>query len=290
MTLITVASWEDRFLLGARRLLSEERISHATIFYYEEFAKRTLSSRIAVKRLCVRKRVTLDLIPLKFENPVESWMKARNICIEKRKQIKHAFLDISTMPRDLIWSLLSFLRELKIKSTYVYNKPASYHSKWLSRDPGNPRLVYKLAGESQFGLKTTLLVITGFDLERTQQVINFFDPGETVLAIQTGPQFENLRMNVRRHREFFSGIPDITSFDIDAYTGDHGFAPILKVVERKIGKTNIVMASLGPKLSAIALFRVHMRHPEVGLTYTPSKDYNLKYSQGIGQTIRGPLF
>jgi hypothetical protein len=46
----------------------------------------------------------------------------------------------------------------------------------------------------------------------------------------------------------------------------------------------------GLKLSAIALFRVHMRHPEVGLTYTPSKDYNLKYSQGNGQTIRETLF
>jgi len=271
-------------------MLAEEQVRHAYVFYYEEFAKRTEKARSSVARLCSRARIKIEILPLKYENPVQSWTAARNFCEGRRTQIRHVLLDISTMPRDLIWILLSFFRELNVHGTYVYNMPKGYHSKWLSRDPGDPRLIYKLGGESKFGLKTVLLVVTGFDLERAQQLIDFFDPTETILAVQSGPQYDNLRMNASRHREFFRGSPDITSFDVDAYSSDHGYSKLQKAIAARVGNGNIVMASLGPKLSAMALFRIHMSHPQVGLTYTPSKDYNLKYSHGIGNTIRGDLF
>jgi hypothetical protein len=144
MTIVTVASWEDRFLLGFKRMLAEEQVRHAYVFYYEEFAKRTEKARSSVARLCSRARIKIEILPLKYENPVQSWTAARNFCEGRRTQIRHVLLDISTMPRDLIWILLSFFRELNVHGTYVYNMPKGYHSKWLSRDPGDPRLIYKL--------------------------------------------------------------------------------------------------------------------------------------------------
>lgn len=289
MILITVASWEDRFLLGVRRILASDHISEVLVFYYHGYARRTKTARDAVERLCAKNHIRFQMVSLKFEKPVESWLKVRRVCMERGKKFGRVLLDISTMPRDIIWSLLDFLHELQVSGDYIYNKPAKYASDWLSRDPGNPRLVYKLGGVPRLGLRTTLLVVTGFDIERTQQLIDFFDPKETLLAIQTGPQFDNLRMNVSRHREYFSGTPDIRSFDIDAYSGDHGFSIILRQLKPRLRKANVIMTSLGPKLSAIALFRLHLKYPEVGLTYTPSKDYNLRYSTGISEYIRGPL-
>jgi len=49
------------------------------------------------------------------------------------------------------------------------------------------------------------------------------------------------------------------------------------------------MASLGPKLSAVALYRLHKKYPQTGLVYAPAKEFNPQYSYGITESIIGEL-
>ena len=49
------------------------------------------------------------------------------------------------------------------------------------------------------------------------------------------------------------------------------------------------MSSLGPKPSAIALYRLKKKYPQTSLAYTPSNEFNRDYSYGIGEKCTGQL-
>ena len=78
-------------------------------------------------------------------------------------------------------------------------------------------------------------------------------------------------------------------FELDSYNGDHGFINILSLVTPLLKDHNVVMSSLGPKPSAIALYQIHQRFPMIGLAYAPSREFNPEYSAGIGESIWGSI-
>ena len=71
---------------------------------------------------------------------------------------------------------------------------------------------------------------------------------------------------------------------------DHGQAVILEQIRPYLDSHNIVMSSLGPKLSAVALYRIQREHPQIGLAYAPSREFNKDYSSGISDAITGILW
>ena len=49
------------------------------------------------------------------------------------------------------------------------------------------------------------------------------------------------------------------------------------------------MTSLGPKLSAIALYLLHRKYAGTSLVYAPSNEFNKDYSNGLGEAVTGML-
>jgi hypothetical protein len=91
---------------------------------------------------------------------------------------------------------------------------------------------------------------------------------------------EELRANLH-------GQQRIRSFLVDAYSADHGRSELEAQIRSHIGSANVIMASLGPKITAVALYQIHATHPETTLVYAPSGEYNHSYSMGIGETSYG---
>jgi len=54
-------------------------------------------------------------------------------------------------------------------------------------------------------------------------------------------------------------------------------------------KYNIILNSLGAKISAISLFKLWLSYPQLALSYIPSKEYNKDYSSGIGEGYSGQI-
>lgn len=289
--LLTAVSWEDRFIRGLERLLARETLDSVILLDYRRESERTVEHRCQAVRICEAEGCRVKAVSVAYSNPVEAWWAIHAALEEIRGTCVKVLLDISTMPRESIWAAVFLLHERGVRIRYAYHMPASYGS-WLSRDSGVPRLALKLSGEMRFGAKTVLCVVTGFDRERTLQLIRTFDPATVLLGIQRGSQFENVQRNKERHKEsqWLRGEGhSIEYFSVDAYSDDHGFADIVGQIERHVVEDNVLMASLGPKLSAISLFRVQRRFSMTGLVYTPSGEYNLEYSRGIGDTIIGEL-
>jgi len=195
----------------------------------------------------------------------------------------------SDLPRDMIWSVFWHLECRNIRVKYVYHQPQAYDKKWLSRDPGRPRLVYKLSGIARLGEKTTLLLLAGYDVERTNQIIQFFEPSQTLIGLQRSGGDSQNESHMERHRKHFGGMPGVTLFDIDAYAEDHGEGAIVEQLTKSEFGGNVIMSSLGPKLSAVSLYRVQKTHPEFALAYAPSREFNRAYSHGIGNVFHGDL-
>lgn len=286
--LVTVASWEDRFVLGLQKTLDSHGIRFLYMYFYKEWEEWTAVSRNQIREMCHGRGIELYEACISFASPLSTW-KTFEADLEKPGG-KTVLLDITTMPRDAIWSILYFLDKAEMNVSYIYHKPATYCSDWLSRDPDRPRLLLKQSGIAKFGCKTVLLIVTGYDPDRTEQLITAFEPKITLLGFQAGSQFDNKRHNIENHKDLLERYKSsIEIFDLNAYSHDHGLQEIIPLIEKHLPNSNIVAGSLGPKPSAIALYLARKRYPDIALAYAPSKEVNKNYSSGLGDCIEGSL-
>jgi hypothetical protein len=249
----------------------------------------TATAHDQAKDLCARSEIPTQFHELSIENPSQSWHEMIGTLNELIGSSSECLIDITTMPREAIWMCLNCLDKAGVQVNYFYSQPASYDPNWLSRDPGKPRIVYKLGGVAQFGLPTKLLVLTGFDLDRVKQLIEFFEPSTVLLGLQSGNQFENLSQNVKKYNDCFGTQTNFELFPIDAYSKDHGYEAVRRQILERLSDSNVVMSSLGPKLSSIPLYRLNREFEFTALSYTPSNEYNPEYSKGIGEMYFGRL-
>jgi hypothetical protein len=288
-TIITVASWEPRFLLGTTRLLERGSVQRLLMYYYQERAERTAEVRTETRRVCTRVGVDLSEIQLSFSDPAGTWTRLKSDVGSPDLKDTGVLVDITTMPRETIWAALFWLQSSMAQIKYAYHRPASYGAGWLARDPDQPRFGYKLAGAPDLNRATALLAVTGFDADRALQAIEFFEPVKIVLAVQTGNQFGNAERNVHAYRGGAFERGRVTREDVDAYAYDHGYSVLRRSVECLASEYNIILCSFGPKLSAIALYRLQREFPESALAHIHCRDYSREYSAGIGDTIEGEL-
>lgn len=287
--IVSVVGWEERFVLGSQQLLKTPRAEKFLAFYYDATEKMTLANRKTMKIDCQRAGVEYSPIRLSYHDPISAWHEMMSAFNRLSVKGKDVLLNISTMPREAIWTSLWMSESLSAKIRYVYFKPGAYNDKWLTRDPGTPRLVLKLSGTAQPGMPTALVVITGYDTQRVEQLRSAYEPAATLLGTQVGARRKNLERNLAPHREQFKGMSGVELFDIDAFSSDHGFATLVTRLKPYLPRFNIVMTSVGPKLSAIALYRFHREYPQIALAYTPSNEVNPEYSHGIGESVFGDL-
>ena len=290
--LITFASWEDRFKLGFERNLEDIDAQKVLVFYFGSYAERTRENREAVEKVCKEKDIKYISECLDVGNhPANDWRKVLDSVEGVIQNCQGVMVDISTMPREIIWYVLWTIEQSSITMRYVYYSPDAYGDDWLSQDPRSPRLVYKLSGISQQPpAKTALLVTTGFDLQRVKRLISWYEPAKLVIGIQSESHFPRNNTTIANYREIFKKEYDCKIFELDAFAEDRGTVAIQEVLEELGSSYNVIMSSLGPKLTAITLYKLQREKQEIGLVYAPSNQFNQKYSSGIGKCFEGALF
>lgn len=288
---ITTASWEDRFFLGTKKNLLNNKPEKLLAFYYKEYQHATLDNRQKLMAYCKELKVEYIELELCFSDPANSWKRMYNFTTEQQFPNGSILIDLSTTPRETSWSLMNILSDRPVSLEYIYNKPEKYNDVWLSREPAKPRIVYKMGGIVKFNVPTILVIQTGYDLDRVVQLVQYFDPKVTLLGLQTGTQFENEIKNNARCKECFQEHSDVHMFHLDAYGSDQGYSEIKKVLEPYIDQYNILISSLGPKLGAVSIYKIFKEYNErgIGLVYAPSDDFNPEYSSGLGASHSGLL-
>ena len=277
-------SWEDRSLLGFKQDCEDVKTSKVIALRKEYPVNELEVSECIDKITCICSQQAIDYEEVIWkDNPFEN-SEHLNSCLNKLKADDIVHVDISTMPRDIIWTLLFFLNQRSNHVLIRYYQPKSYHGAWLSKEPYSPRLLLKHSGIIELGKPQCVVIITGFDEERTRQIVSKFEPQKVILCIQKGAQFHNDTRNGSNQHELMcksAGVSDITSMEIDFYGEDFGEDAINSVIS-SLSDYNIIISSFGPKPSAIGVYKAYQKHKEVALCYVPCKKYNKDYCKGIG--------
>jgi len=287
--LVAMASWEERFLLGFRTDLEGAQPGQAIVFFLDGYADWTRRNREAARKQCALQGIRIIEEELVLASPAENWDKVGRKLPEHVRSGGNVLVDITTMRREQIWTVLWFLEYLGCDTRFVYHSPGSYNKEWLSRDPLRPRLIYKMSGIAKLGSRTCLIVLPGYDVDRAQQLISFFEPAVTFVGLQRNGSDEANDEKMTENKARLERETGIEFFDVNAYGPSQGQAEIQKLVELNLGKYNIIMSSLGPKPSAVGLYRIQRDHPETGLAYAPSRQFNRDYSTGIGRVCEGAV-
>ena len=286
--IISVAGWEERFVRGLEKDIDAVSPAQIVMLAFAEFLAMTEQKRTEAIGYAEGKGVDCKQLVLRRE-PKEIWRALRNLFGSAEWNKRSVLMDITTMPREVIWWTLSFLKQAQCSISFVYHRAASYSSAWLTRDTAQPRLVYQYSGIAKLGKPTCLLLLNGFDIDRSAHMVQYFEPKLLLLGLQSGSQFGNEEKNVGQAVLLNERIKNISTFKLDAFGEDAGYAAILEAVNPVLSEFNIVAASLGPKTSAISLFQLISTHPEIALAYAPSMQFNPEYSEGIGESIMGTI-
>lgn len=282
--IIICPSWEDRSFLGFIRDCEDIK-ANKVIALHKEHPINELEINDCIEKIkshCAQQGIAYNNFIWK-DNPIENG-ESLNLCLYQLEPTDIMHIDITTMPRDIIWTLLFFFNQRSNQVIIRYYQPESYHETWLSKEPYSPRLLLKHSGIIELGKPQCVVIITGFDEERTRQIVSKFEPQKVVLCVQKGEQFNNAcRNEISQHESICRnfGVSDIFSVEMDCYGTDFGEGAIDDVLS-SLSDYNVILASFGPKPSAIGVYKAYQHHAEVALCYVPCKEYNKDYCQGIG--------
>ena len=282
--IIICPSWEDRSFLGFIRDCNDIK-ANKVIALRKEHPINEVEITDCIEKItshCTQQGIAYKDFIWK-DSPIENG-ESLNLCLNQLEPTDIVHIDITTMPRDIIWTILFFLNQRSNKILIRYYQPKSYHDTWLSKEPYSPRLLLKHSGIIELGKPQCVVIITGFDGERTRQIVSKFEPQKVVLCVQKGEQYDNPQRNeANRHKDICRsiGVTDVSPFEIDCYGTDFGEETIDSVLS-SLSDYNVILASFGPKPSAIGVYKAYQQHTEVALCYVPCKEYNKDYCQGIG--------
>ena len=286
--LVAFASWEDRFVAGLTADLEAFPCSEVLVFFFDNYAHRTVAARSSVRALCDKRGVGYSEFELSPDTPTNNLQEMHSI-ISKIDMETPIVVDISTMPREIIWHIFWLCEGQSAPLKYRYHSPKSYSREWLSRNFGRPRFVPKLSGIALSGRPTALVLAVGYDVQRVRQMVRFFEPSRLMIGLQEDSQFDDNATIMAQYENEFKVIDGCSVFGMDAFAKDHGLDCILQQLQGLEEEHNIVLGSLGPKLSAVSLYCVQRKKPEMGLAYAPAREFNDHYSKGIGQFFEGTI-
>jgi hypothetical protein len=289
--LIAIASWEQRFALGTKKNITNAEISEFYCYSninspHPKETKENIQQLISEEQLAKNMKHS----EFNFDSTIDIWKSLSESITRDRFYRKKVLLDVTTCPREIIWYILFFLRKNECHISFVYYKPGEYPGEWLTKDTRRPRFIIKHSGISEFNRPTGLFILTGFDPNRTQQLINFYEPKFILLGVQETNDLDKNSKNEALHQELIKNYKNhIEVFSLNCYDEDKSLPLILEKIEKHLSEYNFIMTSLGPKISAITIYKVFLKHPEIALSYARSHEYNINYSQGIGSSCEGGL-
>lgn len=285
--LIFCPSWEERSLLGFYKSCEKLGINHV-LSVIKKPAINPDATRDCVENVskyCKTKQIVIEELPWN-NSPIVDWNTVKDI-VNNITSETSVYLDITTMPRDIIWTLIFFVRQKFESFEILYYHPCSYNNDWLSREPANPRFLLKHSGVMQLGKPTCTVIVTSFDLTRIEQLVTKFEPQKIVLCNPIGNQFNNEERNNPKTQIATCksvGVTDVSYEEIDAFNGDFGLKKINTILD-SLSNYNVILASFGPKTTAISTYLAQISHPEIALCYVPCRQYNIDYSQGLGAML-----
>jgi len=272
-TYITFSSWEERFIKTFKNDIEKNSFEKIIILDYKNGHNFEHKNKF-IEEIKLEDNDKIRFIDLEINNDKNNWTTL-NEKFNTNLIDDEVLINISTMPRNMIFYTLHFLDKLQYKYKTIYYTVKNHHAN-LTQSPLTPRLILQHSGEFETNKKILLVIALGYDDKRLYQLYHYFEPIKTIILSE-----KNHISEIEKEINFDFNEIEKEEYQIDSFSENN----IFNLLEEKItplqNKYNIILCSLGAKLSAVELYKYNKKYSKVALAYVPSKDYHLNYSDGV---------
>jgi hypothetical protein len=210
--------------------------------------------------------------------------------IVAEQKVQTCVIDITTFTHEVLLILLKViyiaLHGTGCQVDFIYTAASDYslnetekEKKWLARGVGNVRSILGYSGIADPSKKTHLIILTGFETERSQKLIDIYEPAKVSLGVgrpHTAVSEEHHRVNKLNFDQLPVSRDQVTSFSFSCTNPSQARIDLGHQIDLD-AEYNVVIAALNTKLSTIGVGLFAMEHPEVQLCYATANAYNIKY-------------
>lgn len=279
---ICSASFEAR-CLSAPNQLSPESVGAVLICANENFPDvvsgngKVLSERYGPKG---------SLIKLSTDNPLAT-ADALQAAVGRFAGAtpQNFVIDITTFTHEALLILLKIMR-LRLgandTATLVYTSAREYsigdkpEDKWLSKGIREIRSVLGYPGKIVPTRKLHLVILTGFEGERAERLIEEYEPNRISLGVGDPAHSissDHYSVNKANHAKIAAKYPDVLEFEFSCSDPSAAMVAIESHISQ-IADHNVLIAPMNTKISTIGAGLLALKDESIQLCYATAHQYN----------------
>lgn len=210
-------------------------------------------------------------------------------CKKFTKTIGNILLDCTTFTHEGLLIVLKYLYENRNQYDTLYvvyvcadsysTNTSDPNKKWLTKGIHSTKTILGYPGIFNPSKKNHLIVLFGFELERTIKLVDQMDFDKITLcfgAKSDSIYTQHYQVNKARHEEMLSMYPNADKLEISLR--DPGKTKAILLDYLKEDTHNVVIAPMNNKISTIGVAMAAIENPDIQLVYSKANEYNLSYS------------
>ena len=290
---ICCASFEERCLSSIAKMGADFRTRFGIIFVIEEpLYKKQIDSNLFRLQSELGKRTTEGtfVISCPKERPIEGITQLKNVweqCKSKIAAEPFITIDISSFTKIYLLELLHYLVvDLNLGIPRMLHTTQKYLPAKLTQGVNQITTVPNFYGTPSLDKETILVLLLGFEPERSLAVWKQFNPAKTIALITSPPRYGNLNY-VKHAEENNSYLLWQSSVEVENVPADNPYAvrSVLEAIYNDTkGSFNMVIGPFGTKPQVVGVFLFCLEYPKVQVVYS----FPIKYTRSYLQRRPGP--
>ena len=166
----------------------------------------------------------------------------------------------------------------------VYTPNESYsnesESTWLTKGVREIRSIIGFSGLHSPSKKLLLIILNGFEEERTEQIINSFEPNKLIIGKPSEEDSINQNLNILACKKFeyikskYSSI-NFEDFEFSCKDVKLTEEILNKIIDNNDNEYNIIISPLNNKISTISVALVGLKRENIQICYASANQYNI---------------
>ena len=281
---ICSSSFDDR-CLSIPNLICKKQISEVIICHFEDTYECANTNYEKINNI-FSSNANVDTIDLKKHDPIANFDLLCTVFSALDLQESSCILiDVSTFTREFLLILLRFIKlnlNPSIKVTLCYS-PSSTYPKWLSRGVKEIRSILGYSGDFSTLKKPMLIVMAGFEYERSQVVIDNYEPAKLFLGKATSKNSisgDLAEINDSHYKNLVRQNTQAEEFEFSCIDIEKTKNIILGIAKEYQNDYNIIVAPMNNKISTLGVAYAALENSSIQICYASTNQYNIEERHG----------
>lgn len=198
-------------------------------------------------------------------------------------------IDVTTFTREVLLILLKVLANHTILSqsiiNFVYTPAESYPCEWMTKGIRQIRSIFGYSGLIYPSKKTMLVILSGFELERADEIIKSFEPNLLALGKPSKEFSINEKLDEIGNK-LYTIIKNrystklIKEFEFSCLEITQTVSELEQLIDIYSHEYNIIISPMNNKISTLAAAIVGLKNDKIQISYASANQYNInEYSK-----------